>query len=135
MREHDAVLASGHLAVDETTTLFEEARRREIRCVVTHASYWFSVEDQRALAERGVFIEQCAMSSFGPDGDHAFEEVARQVRAVGPEHVVLSTDLGQAANPDPPAGLALWADYFVEVGFSINEVQRMLRDNPAALLG
>jgi hypothetical protein len=133
--EHDAVLASGHLSVDETLVLVHEARARGVRCVVTHAAFWFPIEAQRTLAGMGAYIEQCAMPSFGEDGDAAFELVAEQVRAVGAEHVILSTDLGQAQNPAPPIGLGMWADYFVSAGFAPEDVQRMLRDNPAALLG
>ncbi len=132
---HDAVLASGHLSVEETLVLMREARGRAIRSVVTHAAFWFPVDAQRELAGMGAYIEQCAMPSFGPGGDEAFEQVAAQVRAVGPEHVILSTDLGQAPNPDPPVGLGMWADYFVMSGFAEDDVRRMVRDNPATLLG
>ncbi len=132
---HDAVLASGHLSVEETLVLLREARLRSIRCVVTHAAFWFPVEAQRTLAAMGAYIEQCAMPSFAEGGDAAFEQVAEQVRAVGVEHVILSTDLGQAQNPAPPIGLGMWADYFVMSGFSEEDVGRMLRENPATLLG
>ena len=39
-----------------------------------------------------------------------WERVARGIRAVGPEHSVLSTDLGQVFNPPVEDGLALMAD-------------------------
>ena len=133
--EHDAVLASGHLSVEESLPLLRSARERGIRSVITHASFWWPVEAQREAAELGAMLEQCAIATYHDGGDAAFEEIAEQVRQVGAEHVVLATDLGQAANPDPPVGLALWIDRFLEAGFSEDEIGRMTRENPARLLG
>ena len=57
------------------------------------------------------------------------------VRAVGPAHVVLSTDLGQAANPAPPVGFGSWIERFLDAGFSAEDVRRMVQSNPAEVLG
>ena len=56
------------------------------------------------------------------------------MRAVGPERVILSTDLGQAANPAPPLGYGLWIERFLGAGFAAADVGRMVRANPVALL-
>lgn len=135
IKEHDAVLASGHLSPSETLTLLRESRRRGIRSVITHGSLWIPVEVQQELAGLGAFVEQCAVPTFRANGDAAFEEIAAQVRAVGPEHVVLSTDLGQAANAEPPVGFGLWIERFLGAGFSEADVRRMVGSNPAELLG
>jgi microsomal dipeptidase-like Zn-dependent dipeptidase len=103
---------------------------------VSHAtSFRIPVEVQRALTARGAFIEQCAVNSFREGGDAAFAAIAADVRAVGPEHVVLSTDLGQAPNPAPPVGFGSWIERFLDAGFSTAEVRRMVQENPAAALG
>jgi hypothetical protein len=47
------------------------------------------------------------------------------IRATGPQHNVLSTDLGQVANPPVEDGLALMADRLLEAGFSEQDVQTM----------
>jgi hypothetical protein len=130
-----AVLASGHLSPAETLALMREARERGIASIVTHASFWTPVQVQRELAAMGVCIEQCAIAVQGEDGDAVFREIAAQAREVGPEHVVLSTDLGQAANPDPPEGFALWIDRFLGAGFSADEIATMAQRNPRKLLG
>ena len=133
--EHDAVLASGHLSVEESLPLLRSARERGIRSVITHASFWWPVEAQREAAELGAMLEQCAIATYHDGGDAAFEEIAGQVRQVGVEHVVLATDLGQAGNPAPPIGFAHWIDRFLGAGFSEDEIGRMTRENPARLLG
>ena len=133
--EHNAVLASGHVSVEEGISLVTSARSRDIQCVITHASFWWPIEAQQTIAELGGYLEQCAIVSYHDDGDAAVAEVLEQVRAVGPEHTILATDLGQAANPDPPIGFALWINRFLNDGFTASEIQAMCRDNPTALLG
>lgn len=136
MAEHDATLCSGHLDPAETLALVTESRRRGIRSIVSHAtSFRIPLEVQRALTERGALIEQCSVNSFREGGDAAFEAIAADVRAVGPEHVVLSTDLGQAPNPAPPVGFGSWIERFLDAGFTTDEVRQMVQLNPAALLG
>ena len=52
----------------------------------------------------------------------------------GPHATAMPSDLGQAANPDPPLGFGLWIERFLEAGFSEADVGRMVRENPLALL-
>ena len=134
MAEHDAVLASGHLSPAETRAILGEGLRRGIRCVITHASFWTPVELQREIAAKGGYIEQCAIAVAGEDGEEAWPALLRQVREVGPERVILSSDHGQATNPEPVAALALFAERFVAAGFSEAAARRMLGENPQALL-
>ena len=133
--EYDAVLASGHLSVEETLPLLRAAETRNIRSVITHASFWWPVEAQREAAELGAMIEQCIIAAIGEDWEGPSEEILEQVRQVGPEHVVLATDLGQAENLPPPMGLAVWIVRCLNAGFSEDEVRRMVKENPARLLG
>ena len=131
---HDAVLASGHLSPEETQAILGEGLARGIRCVVTHASFWTPVEVQLEIVAKGGYIEQCAIAVAGEDGEEAWPDLLRQVREVGPERVILSSDHGQASNPEPVTALALFGERFVEAGFNEAEVGRMLSENPAALL-
>ncbi len=136
MAEHGATLCSGHFDPAETLALVTESRRRGIRSIVSHAtSFHIPLEVQQALTERGAFIEQCSVNSFREGGDDYFASVASEVRAVGPEHVVLSTDLGQAANPAPPVGFGSWIERFLDAGFTTDEVRQMVQQNPATALG
>lgn len=136
MAEHGATLCSGHLDPAETLALVTESRRRGIRSIVSHAtSFRIPLEVQSALTARGAFIEQCAVNAFRDGGDEYFASVAADVRAVGPEHVILSTDLGQAANPAPPVGFGSWIERFIDAGFTTDAMKRMVQQNPAAALG
>jgi hypothetical protein len=58
-----------------------------------------------------------------------------QIRAVGPEHVVLSTDLGQPLRPTPADGLVGYIGQLRDAGFSDAELDLMTKQNPARFLG
>ena len=57
------------------------------------------------------------------------------VRVLGPEHVILSSDLGQAGNPLHPDGLAAFFEALRREGFTQAEIDRMSKTNPATLMG
>lgn len=136
MAEHGATLCSGHLDPAETLALVTESRRRGVRSIVSHAtSFRIPLEVQSTLTARGAFIEQCAVNAFRDGGDEYFASVASDVRAVGLEHVILSTDLGQAANPAPPVGFGSWIERFIDAGFTTDAMKRMVQQNPATALG
>ena len=63
------------------------------------------------------------------------ERVFANLRATGPGAAVVSTDLGQAANPPVADGLADFADRLLEAGFSAEDVRTMAVVNPSRLLG
>ncbi len=135
IREHDAVLATGHLSTPEVAVLGREARRRGIRTIVTHGSFYISVEVQQELAGLGAYVEQVATATSHEDGQEQWELIESQVRAVGPEQVILSTDFGQERNPEPPVGFGRWIEHFLDAGYPASDVSRMVRENPAELIG
>ena len=56
------------------------------------------------------------------------------VRKVGPERVVLSTDLGQTINPPVAEGFAMFAQKMLGAGFGLADVRRMAVTNPTNLI-
>ena len=103
--------------------------------VVTHPDYptqGVPLAEQHELAARGALLERC----FAPihSGKVSWEQTFDAIRATGVEHNVLSTDLGQVANPPVEDGLALMADRLVEAGFSEQDVRTMAVDNTRALV-
>jgi hypothetical protein len=136
IEEHDALLCSGHLGPDETPALVRAARGRGIRTLITHATaFHIPLEVQQEAASLGACIEQCINAALGEAGDEVLARTLGDVRAVGAEHVVLSTDLGQAHNPPPAVGMGMWIQHALDAGFTSDEVRRMVQANPAELLG
>ena len=104
--------------------------------VVTHPDYptqGVPVDEQLALAARGALLERC----FAPihTGKVSWEQTFEAIRATGAHNNVLSTDLGQVANPPVEDGLALMADRLLEAGFSEDEVHTMAVVNTRRLAG
>ena len=134
---HDLVLATGHVGRDEIFALVDRARELGVtRIVVTHAEFPsidLSAAEQVELARRGALIEHCYTTAY--TGKTSWETVFANLRATGAAAAVVSTDLGQAANPPVAAGLADFADRLLRAGFSADEVRTMAVGNPGHLLG
>jgi hypothetical protein len=136
--EADAVIATSHLSVEEAKRLVEEARRRGVKVLITHVFFEvvrLSLEDQRWMADQGAFMELC-YSSLSPAWRSAsIDEVMQVIKEVGPQHYILSSDLGQIHNPPPPEGLRIYIRLLLERGLEPEEVRMMVQENPLRLLG
>ncbi len=125
---HGLILATGHLARDDTFAVVDGALEEGVAdIVVTHPEFTcqnFSIEDQVALAERGCLLERCLTTPHS--GKTTWEHVFDGVRAVGIERTLFSSDLGNPDYPEVEDGLALWADRLLGAGFDEDEVQEMI---------
>jgi hypothetical protein len=132
---HDLVLATGHLSGAEILAVVRAARAEGCRrIVVTHPEFTsqrLDVESQRELAAEGALLERCFTTPY--TGKVAWEDLFANIRAVGPEHSVISSDLGQPFNPPVEDGIALFADRLLTAGFSADEVHAMAVTNSAFL--
>ena len=104
--------------------------------VVTHPEFPaqdLSIADQVALAERGALLERCFTTPH--TGKCSWEHVMDGIRATGAERNLISTDLGQPANPPVEDGLALFADRLLAAGFTGEEIRTMTVVNSGRLAG
>jgi len=135
--DHNAAVATSHLDLKESKALVQEARRRNIKTVVTHVNFVtssLSNESQRWMAEKGAYLELC-YSSLSPTWRcTSIDKVAETIRKVGPEHYVLASDLGQVHNPAPPEGLRIYISLLLERGFDPEDIRVMVKDNPEKML-
>jgi hypothetical protein len=134
---HELVLATGHISRDEIFAVVDAALAIGVRqIVITHPEFPsqnLGVEDQRALAQRGALLERCFTTPH--TGKISWERWIDNIRAAGPEHSVLSTDLGQVFNPPVQDGMALMVDRLLEAGFDEQEVHRMAVVNSRRVAG
>jgi len=132
---HGLVLATGHLSGDEIFAVVDAAVDKGIATiVVTHPEFPaqdIGLEDQAQLAAKGALLERCFTTPH--TGKVTWERVFAAIRATGPEHSVLSTDLGQVFNPPVEDGLALMADRLLEAGFDEEEIHTMAVTNTRRL--
>lgn len=132
---HDMALATGHLGRSEIFALVRAAKQMGIRkVIVTHAEFPsqnLSAAEQKELADLGAFIEHCFTTMH--TGKASWETAFATVRATGCERTLLSTDLGQPSNPSVSEGFAMYAQRFLDAGFTAAEVHRMAALNSAQL--
>jgi len=135
--DHDMVLCTGHVGAEEARAVVDAAQQAGVRrIVITHPEFpsqRYPVALQREFAERGCLLERCFGTPYA--GRVPWEEMFDNIRAVGVDHSLLSSDLGQPHNPPVEDGLALMADRLLDAGFSDDDVQRMAVVNTRSLLG
>ena len=141
IKQHDMVMATGHISTEESMVLVDEARNLGIhRMVVTHAStmsFWtgMTVEDMKLLADKGAFIEHCIHVMMPLTFRLSPSELVGTLQAIGPEHCIISTDFGQAYHPMPAEGLRMGIATLLQAGLEEVELGMMVKDNPSRLMG
>ncbi|MBL8228036.1 MAG: hypothetical protein JNL98_06150 [Bryobacterales bacterium] len=137
--KHNLVLATGHSTPAEVFMLIREAQKRQIKSIiVTHAMLSpvsMNVDQMREAAERGVMIEFVGNAVIGNSKSLTFEQYAAAMRKVGFENCILSSDLGQKGNPLHPDGLLQIFEGLRKAGVKPEEIEMMVKQNPARLLG
>jgi hypothetical protein len=138
VREHDAILATGHVSAAEHYAVVTDFARRG-KVLLTHATEdlagpKLTPQQCRELAELGAWVELCAMTCIGALATKTVAEMVETIRAVGPERITLGTDFGQKINPHPAAGLQTYADALFAEGISEPDIRQMACTNPCALL-
>ena len=124
---HGMTLATGHLDAREIVAVVKAAVAAGVRqVVVTHPEFTsqrLPVDVQQELAALGALLERCFTTPH--TGKVTWQRLMDNIRAVGPAHSVLSSDLGQPFNPPVEDGLALMADQLLGAGFSDDEIHEM----------
>jgi Family of unknown function (DUF6282) len=137
--KHNLVLASGHVSAREALLIFDEARRMGVRAMVaTHGMSpptSLTVKQAQQAGRLGAFIEFTGGTLATENAQARIDRITEEIRKIGIEHAILSSDLGQAGNPLPADGFATFMEALRQKGFSDQELDRMTRQNPARLLG
>jgi len=142
------VLCTGHASPTEVLAIAEAARDAGVdRVVVTHAEFEvvnMTVEQMKKAASMGAKMEIDAMGPLmGPNAHLPFmrhwrqvtyKESAEHIKAVGAEHFVLGTDLGQTGNPSQPDGYAMLVGGLMAEGITKDQIKIMGREVPGKLL-
>jgi hypothetical protein len=142
VKKYDMVLASGHISPAETFALIDEAKNTGIwKLVITHASsadvidQALSIPDQKRLAQMGVFLEYVGLELLHESLGRGKSHMVEMIKAVGAEHCILSTDMGLAFEPPPVEGMRVAISSLLNKGLTVEEIELMVKTNPAKLLG
>jgi uncharacterized protein DUF6282 len=142
------VVQTGHASPDEALALIAAARDEGCeRVVVTHAQFdvvGMSLAHMKKAAALGAKLELCALLMLaGPTSPLEFMhhtarvevgDTAARIKAVGAQHFVLGTDLGQAGNPTPADGLQMLVAGLMREGITRDQIATMGRETPGSLL-
>ncbi|MCF8106705.1 MAG: hypothetical protein K9K64_14580 [Desulfohalobiaceae bacterium] len=139
IKEHNAILATGHLSLEEIHPLLLTARQKGIeKLVVTHPEFWISalsIADQKELLPLQVTFERCFYAStLDKEQQTPFEKTVEWIKVLGHESTVLSSDLGQKHNISPIEGLKTMLAIAIKSGLTEQQIKRMLHTNPNNLL-
>ena len=136
--KYDLVMATGHNSAEEDLMLVRESRAQGVtHMVVTHAMLSpisMSIPQMQEAAKLGAYIEFVYNGLIGASKQFDFADYAKAIRAIGPDHCILSSDMGQPANPLHPVGLMLFFDGLRKEGITQSEIDQMSKINPAKLL-
>ena len=135
------ILSTSHCSPKESLVLIKKAKERGIEnVVVTHPTGQIigaTIEQQKEMAEMGAYLIQTCAQLFPTHMGHGEDpnKIAEVIKIVGAEHNCLATDLGLATAPPPTLGLKLFIVLMRLCGIGQGEINLMIRENPAKILG
>jgi len=142
IKKFDMVLATGHVSPQEAFILFDKAQEIGIkRMIVTHPTdaefleRFYTVEELQKMAKIGAYSEFTLVGMLPNEFCHDPAKIVKTIKAIGPEHCIISTDLGQPQNPLPVEGMRILIATLLHHGLTQKEVEQMVKVNPAILLG
>ncbi len=143
------VLETGHICAEEVMVVIQQANLLNIKNIlITHAMAdvpGLSLENMQTVAQMGAFLELAfvndLMGENAADEGHrnwhhvSIERMVAAIKLIGAEHFLLSTDLGRKPDPLPAEGYELFVNKLMNQGISHREIDLMMKENPAKLLG
>jgi hypothetical protein len=142
VRQHGAVLATGHISLDEHFAVVKELGQTT-NIVLTHAGEHrggtpLSPAHAAELADLGAIVEITALECHTVMGFPGKDpvEMADYLAAVGPSRCTLSTDYGWngATLPRPAAGFYEFLEQLWTLGVPEEDLVTMASRNPGRLL-
>ncbi len=138
-KEHDMVLCSGHISPDECIAVLKFAKEIGFtRLEITHPNDWmedFTIEKMKEMVSYGAYLSLAYGACSPHNGRQDPEEILQIIKEVGAEHCIMMTDYGQVNSPAPADGLRVFYYLMKKLGCTTEELDMMIKTNPAKLLG
>jgi hypothetical protein len=143
------ILATGHVHAEEVIAVTRRARELGVKNIlVTHGLTnipGLTMAQAREVVGMGAMIEICYLQ-FMTGANAQYEwmkhweqvgtpQVLAAVKELGADAIVLSTDLGQQGMMMPPDGVENAIAALRRAGISQDDIDKMMKRNPAKLLG
>ena len=140
--QYDVILAGGHLHISEIFPVFEEAKSRGVkRLLVNHPSFIVDAthEDIRRLVTMGAYIEHslCMFIPVAKRKRDPFppEDLDKLIQSGTVDRTILASDLGQRGADHPVAGFRNVIRICIKLGYSDEDIRKMVSGNALELLG
>ena len=133
--ENNLILAMGHSAPEEVLVLIPFAKKQGVRQIlVTHVFGQDATNLQmQQMADAGAMMELDWLAAY--TNPELLKDYVEVIQSIGAEHFIISSDFGQAGNPDHATGMRQFIKALIEAGINQAQIQVMARNNPATLLG
>jgi hypothetical protein len=147
VKKHNLSITTGHNSGAEALLIIKEAIAQGIppmRLSVTHANErepGLTLAEMQEAAALGAFVEMAGQSqrALNPEGQKALDakndRIADLIKKVGPEHIIMESDLGQGDTEYIADGLASFVRNMRARGISAADTDIMTKRNPARFLG
>ena len=133
--ENNLILAMGHSAPEEVLVLIPFAKKQGVRQIlVTHVFGQDATNLQmQQMADAGAMMELDWLAAY--TNPELLKDYVEVIQSIGAEHFIISSDFGQAGNPDHATGMRQFIKALIEAGSNQAQIHVMARNNPATLLG
>ena len=139
--ENDMALDPCHSGTKDRFVVIKEAKKAGVkRFVITHPNWnvtKMTLDQQVELSKLGAYMTLFAYGDIpnfnNPNCDPLYALEA--IRRIGPEHLIIASDLGTVVNVPPVEGLKLFVRILLASGIAKQDICRMCVDNPHSLLG
>ncbi|MFN7087908.1 MAG: DUF6282 family protein [Burkholderiales bacterium] len=149
MARENLSLATGHVSAAEVMVVVKRAKELGVKnIVVTHALAevpGLTLEQVKEVTAMGAMIEYVYLNELmGPQAQQAWmrhwrrvsiPDLAKVVKEIGADHIIVSSDLGQSGNPVHPDGIEATVRGLRAAGIAQAEVDKLVKHNPARWLG
>jgi hypothetical protein len=139
VHQADAILATGHISIEESLAMVHIAREHSLRKIlITHPEssiIRMPIETQVELAGKDLYFERCYVETTPPTGSKVtIQEIAAGIRHVGVASTIITSDFGLASLPAPVQGMREYITKLLGEGIQLHEINQMASENPAYLL-
>ncbi|HJO83717.1 MAG TPA: DUF6282 family protein, partial [SAR202 cluster bacterium] len=136
IREHDMVLASGHVSPIEAIALFKAAKEIGItRMIATHPTNVATIEQQHEMASLGAYLEHTFLASMPARATESVDDLVASLTTLGMDRCVVTTDFGQWMNPPAAEGMRMAIAALLGAGVVADQVSAVVKRNPLQLIG
>ena len=137
--ERDLILTLGHYSAHDRLKVFEEAQKMGVkRILADHPIEYHSkgtIEDLKVLARKGIYYGMYALTCLVIPPAEGPHYPARMFQELPKDYFVIGSDCGSTAGIPHVEGIRWMIRYMIHNDISVADIERMLKKNPARLLG